>query len=107
MDVEDSDVAVLLEDIRSQMRIFGEGIQMLDEKFSSRFQEMDARFDRMDARFDRMDVRFNKMDARFDRMESHLTSFERQNQQEHQLMMQMIKELNEERLERKQNNPSN
>ncbi|HBG42885.1 MAG TPA: DUF4164 domain-containing protein, partial [Firmicutes bacterium] len=53
--MEDSKVAVLLEDIRSQMRIFAEALQMRDEKFDSRFQEMDARFDKMDARFDKMD----------------------------------------------------
>ena len=85
--MEDSKVAVLLEDIRSQMRIFGEGLQMLDEKFSGKFQEMDARFDRMDTRFDRMESRFN--------------SFEHQNQQEHRLMMQMISELGEEQLKLK------
>ena len=85
--MEDSKVAVLLEDIRSQIRIFGEGLQMLDEKFSSKFQEMDVRFDRMDVRFDRMESRFN--------------SFEHQNQQEHRFMMQMIRELGEEQLKLK------
>ena len=85
--MEDSKVAVLLEDIRSQMRIFAEALQMRDEKFDSRFQEMDARFD--------------KMDDRFDRMESRLNSFEHQNQQEHRLMMQMIGELGEEQLKLK------
>ena len=30
--VEDSEVAVILEDIRSQFRVFGEGLQALNEK---------------------------------------------------------------------------
>jgi hypothetical protein len=73
--MEDSKVAVLLEDIRSQIRTIGEGLQILDEKFIRGYQEMNANFSKLEARFDR---------------------FENQNQQEHRLMMQMIKELGEE-----------
>ncbi|MGI5853120.1 MAG: hypothetical protein ACOX8I_02230 [Bacillota bacterium] len=73
--MEDSKVAVLLEDIRSQIRTIGEGLQILDEKFIRGYQEMNANFSKLEARFDR---------------------FEHQNQQEHRLMMQMIKELGEE-----------
>jgi hypothetical protein len=57
---------ILLEELMSQFRVFGEGLQGLREE---------------------MNVRFDKL--------------ENQNQQEHQLMMQMIKELNEEQIKLK------
>lgn len=57
---------ILLEELMSQFRAFGEGLQGLREE---------------------MNVRFDKL--------------ENQNQQEHQLMMQMIKELNEEQIKLK------
>ena len=66
--MKDSQVAILLEDLRSQFRVFGEGLRALNEKVDKGFLEVNDRIDR----------------------------FEHQNHQEHRLMLQMIKELNEE-----------
>jgi hypothetical protein len=71
--MEDSKVAILLEDIRSQFRVFGEGLQMLNEKVDKIDQKIDTHIEENRRQFD-------------------------QNRQEHQLMMQMIKELNEEQV---------
>ena len=69
--MEDSKVAVILEDLRSQFRVFGEGLQMLNEKV------------------DQVD---NKVDALDKRLERH----EIKNEEENRLLMQMIRELSEE-----------
>lgn len=75
--MEDSKVAVILEDIRAQFKVFGEGLQTLNEKVDKIDQKLDAHTEENRRQFD-------------------------QNQQEHQLMMQMIKELNEEQTKLKQ-----
>lgn len=69
--MEDSKVAVILEDLRSQFRVFGEGLQALNEKVDKIDQKLDAHIVENRRQFD-------------------------QNALEHRLMLQMIKELNEE-----------
>ncbi|MGE5557805.1 MAG: hypothetical protein ACM3WV_04255 [Bacillota bacterium] len=76
--MEDSKVAILLEDIKSQFKVFGEGLQMLNEKM------------------DTIDQKVNKLDQKVENIEIEMKNGFQKNQQEHQLMMQMIKELNEE-----------
>ncbi|MBI5493596.1 MAG: hypothetical protein HY904_01135 [Deltaproteobacteria bacterium] len=49
-------LAIILEDMRDQFRIFGEGLLGLRER-------MDARFDAVDARFDRMERRIAAVEA--------------------------------------------
>lgn len=63
--MEDAKAALLLEEIESQFRISGKGLQMLNAKVDKGFTEMNKRFD----------------------------SLEEQNRQEHKLMREMIKEL--------------
>lgn len=75
--VEDSKVAVILEDLRSQFRVFGEGLQALNEKVDKIDQKLDAHIVENRRQFD-------------------------QNALEHRLMLQMIKELNEEQTKLKQ-----
>ncbi|MGE5581420.1 MAG: hypothetical protein ACM3X9_02665 [Bacillota bacterium] len=62
--VEDSKVAVLLEDLRAQFRTFGEELQLLNGKV-------------------------DKMDQRIERVEQKLDSHIDQNRQEHQQLMQI------------------
>jgi hypothetical protein len=76
MVMEDSKVAVLLEDIKAQFHVFGEGLQMVNEKVDKGFQEMKEFREEVNTKFD-------------------------QNHREHQLMMQMIKELSEEQIKLK------
>jgi hypothetical protein len=46
---------VVLEDIRSQFRVFGEALQGIRETMDARFDAVDRRFDAVDARADRTD----------------------------------------------------
>lgn len=73
--MDDNKVAVLLEDLRAQFRTFGEGLQLLNDK--------------VDNGFDTLNNRMDKMETRMDRMEAN-------NHQEHQQLMQMVKELDQE-----------
>ena len=69
--MDDNKVAVLLEDLRSQFRTFGEGLQMLNDKV-----------DRLES----------KLDAH---IEENRRDFEI-NRQEHRQLMQMINEIDTE-----------
>ena len=62
---------VILEDLRSQFKVFGEGLQMVNDKI-----------DRVEQKVDQVE---HKLDAHIE-----------QNHQEHQQLMQMIKELDNE-----------
>jgi len=64
-------VAVLLEDIKTQFRMFGEGLEILNDKVAKGFQKMKEFRDEVNLKFD-------------------------QNLAEHQPILKMIRELNEE-----------
>ena len=66
--MEDNKVAVLLEDLRAQFRVFGESLQMLTEK----------------------------MDRGFKEIKDDIREFKEQNRQEHQQLHQAIAELDTE-----------
>src|SRR5580704_7697763 len=63
---------VVLEDIRSQFRVFGEALQGVRETMDARFDAVDRRFDAVDRRFDAVDRRFDAVDARADRTDGEL-----------------------------------
>src|SRR5271154_2262622 len=70
---------VVLEDIRSQFRVFGEALQGLSETMGARFEAVDRRFDAVDARsdavnrcFEAVDRRFDAVDARSDRTDGEI-----------------------------------
>jgi hypothetical protein len=66
--LDDNKVAVLIEDLLSKFRTFGEGLDGLREEMNCRFNQLEHKFD------------------------SHID----QNREEHQQLMQMIKELDKE-----------
>ena len=69
---------VLLENVVSQFQVFGEGlidIRRIVDSHSDRFDRLETRMDRLEMRFDHLEATSSK---------------------EHHLMLQMIKELNEE-----------
>ena len=76
--MDDNKAAVLLEDLMSQFRTFGEGLQLLNDKV------------------DRVETKVDKLDKK---LEAHIGEnrhdFEK-NCQEHQQLIQMIKELDTE-----------
>lgn len=73
--MEDSKVAVLLEDLRAQFRVFGEGLQLLNDK---------------------MDQGFKEVKAEIASIKADLINLKLENRQEHQQLGQMIKELDTE-----------
>lgn len=89
--MEDSKVAVILEDLRSQFRVFGKGLQTLNEKSDRIDQKLEAHIEENRRQFDQ-----NTLEHR------QIAQDLRQNAQEHRLMLQMIKELNEEQNKLKQ-----
>lgn len=66
--MEDNKVAVLLEDLKAQSRIFGESLQMLNEKMERGFKEI----------------------------RDEIREFKDENRREHQQLRQMISELDTE-----------
>ncbi len=60
---------VVLEDLRSNFKIFGEALSALDEKFTDRFDAVDQRFEAVDRRFDVVDQRFEGIDKKLGRLE--------------------------------------
>ena len=56
MSMEDNKVAVLIEDMMSQFRVFGEGLQQLNDQMNRRFDKVDQRFDGIDKRLDQNDM---------------------------------------------------
>ena len=73
--MDDSKVAALLEDIRSQFRVLGDGLQMLNEKIDAQGQKFSDKIDSLDQR---------------------VISLEVSNSNEHRLILHMLKELSEE-----------
>jgi chromosome segregation ATPase len=90
--MEDSKVAVILEDLRSQFRVFGEGLQMLNEKVD----RVDNKVDIIDKRVDTLDYKVNALDKKVDALDKRLERHEIKNEEENRLLMQMIRELSEE-----------
>jgi chromosome segregation ATPase len=67
---------VVLEEIRSQFKVFGESLGDVKAEVASfkvevraGFERVDQRFERIDQRFERVDQRFERIDQRFDRLE--------------------------------------
>src|SRR5262249_43904913 len=54
---------VLVEDMRSQFKVFGEGLHGLRENMERRFDEVDKRFEAVDKRFDAVDRRFERLEG--------------------------------------------
>lgn len=73
--MDDNKVAVLLENLQSQFRTFGKGLQLVNDKI------------------DKMDPRIERIEQKLDNhSEENRRNFE-SNHQEHQQLMQMIIEL--------------
>jgi archaellum component FlaC len=61
--------SVIVEDLLSQFKVFGEALQGLRENMAVRFDGIDHRFDGVDHRFERIDDRFDGVDHRFERID--------------------------------------
>jgi len=65
-----AEFTVVLEDLRSQFKVFGESLEGLREEMHSRFEQVDARFAQVDARLAQGDSRFDKVDRRLDLLQT-------------------------------------
>lgn len=86
--MDDSKVAILLEDLRNQFQVFGEGLQMLRDKMDHLFEQNRQEHKliiEQNQREHRQIVEQNRREHR---------QIIEQNRQEHKLMMQMTQELN-------------
>lgn len=90
--MEDSKVVVILEDLRSQFRVFGEGLQMLNEKVDL----LDSKVNVLDNKVNALDNKVNVLDKKVDVLDKKLDRHEIKNEEENRLLMQMISELSEE-----------
>jgi hypothetical protein len=54
--MDDNKVSVLLEDLKTQFRTFGEGLQLLNDKVDKGFNTLNNRMDKMETRMDRMEA---------------------------------------------------
>jgi septal ring factor EnvC (AmiA/AmiB activator) len=53
---------VVLEDIRSQFKVFGDALRSSREESARHFEQIDHRFDQVDHRLDQHDIRFATLD---------------------------------------------
>lgn len=66
---------VVLEDLRSNFKVFGEGLSLLNnkvDKMDGRLDGIDGRLDGMDGRLDGIDDRLDGIDGRLDGMDGRL-----------------------------------
>jgi hypothetical protein len=73
--MEDNKVAILLEELQKQFMTFGEGLELLTTKVDKGFEDVNKRIDKLETKMDRSEIT---------------------NRQEHQQLMQMVKELDQE-----------
>jgi hypothetical protein len=73
--MEDNKVAILLEDLRAQFYLFEKGLQLLNDKVDTGFQDVKTEIDSI---------------------KSELTSVKYTNSQEHRQIIQAIQDLNTE-----------
>lgn len=64
---------VVLENLRSDFKIFGEKLQLTEEKFEKRFDEAENRFDKVENRFDNIENRFDKVEEDLDTIKTELS----------------------------------
>lgn len=81
--MEDSGVAVLLEDLKVQLRGFGEGLQTVMRKLD----RLDQRFDGIEQRFEGCDHHSEGLGQMLDRIERKLDAHFEEDRRQHALMM--------------------
>ena len=70
--------SVLVEEMRSQFKVFGEALEQQREQMARRFDQVDQRFDQVDRRFDQVDRRFEQVDRRFEQVDQRFERVDRE-----------------------------
>jgi hypothetical protein len=83
--MDDNKVAVLLEDLRGQFRVFGEGLQILNDKVDN----INIKINALEQRMGNVELKIGGFEYKFD---EHI----KVNHQEHMQLMQMIRETDSE-----------
>ncbi len=63
---------IVVEEIRAQGKVFGEGLELLREQMQAGFAEVDRRFEQVDRRFEQIDGRFEQIDGRLEQIDGRL-----------------------------------
>jgi archaellum component FlaC len=63
---------VVLEEVRSQFKVFGEALESLSEKVDRGFEQVDRRFEQVDRRFEKIEHRLDGIDVRLDGIDVRL-----------------------------------
>lgn len=83
--MDDNKVTVLLEDLRTQFRTFGDGLQMVN-----------AKIDKVDQKVDKLEHEVSGLKNEVIGLKHEVSTLSTENRQEHQQLSQMIKELDTE-----------
>ena len=68
---------VVVEGLRSDMRVIAEGQDVLREGLERLDNRMETRFERVETRLDRVDIRLDRVDVRLEHVENGLGSLNR------------------------------
>ena len=66
----DAPFTVILEELRSQFRVFGEALQGMREHMDQRFEQVDQRFEQVNQRFEQVDRQLVTVNERLGRVEN-------------------------------------
>jgi hypothetical protein len=69
-------LGVVIEELRSHFKVFGERLQGLDDVVRAGFARLDGRVDGVEGRFDGLEGRFDGLEGRFDGIEGRFNGIE-------------------------------
>lgn len=71
--MDDNKVVVLLENLSSQFKVFGEGLEIVQKQVS----EVNQKVDGLERRFDKLELKVDSLERRFDSLEKKVDGLER------------------------------
>lgn len=91
---------MVLEAIQSDFQVFGEKIDMMEERMNARFDAIENRLDRMEVRVDAIELRLDRIELRLNNIEIELANIKLEISD---LKTKLDKKVDMERLERLEN----
>jgi chromosome segregation ATPase len=76
-----NEFTVVLEEMRSQFKVFGEALFGFREQMEASFAEVHERFEQVDRRFEQVDRRFEQVDRRFEQVDRRFEQVDRRFEQ--------------------------
>jgi archaellum component FlaC len=94
--MDDNKVAILLEDLRAQFRAFGDGLQLINEKVDHGLKDVKDEIGSLKSDVNNLHSEVNNLHSEVNNLKVEIATLKSDNRQEHQQLMQMVKELNNE-----------